>query len=96
MPVVEYYRKPNKVVEASLPFYLVYWRDADHVQIDSSPPADAVYDNVRVAMDQRLSGGSASEASLTGPVGETSTFSHDRAVGQSAGQPTFALGAPIA
>ncbi|RXK37436.1 UMP-CMP kinase [Tremella mesenterica] len=37
MPVVDYYRAREKVVE-----------------IDSSPPADVVYDNVRVAIDERL------------------------------------------
>ena len=49
MPVVDYYRERGKVVEASVPGRLVLMG-----QIDSSPPVEVVYDNVRTAMDQRL------------------------------------------
>lgn len=50
MPVVDYYRKMDKVVEVSgdeSP-------QADWVQVDSSPEIAAVYETVRTAIDPRL------------------------------------------
>lgn len=51
MPVVDYYRQHGKVVEVSM-FQSGSVR-AD-VQVDSSPPVEVVYDNVRAAIDPRL------------------------------------------